>query len=52
MPHYAPPMQLYNMKDDPREQENLYAAHPEIVARLKDLLAKYERERRSVPRRG
>ena len=52
VPADAPPMQLYNMQDDPRERENLYAAHPEIVARLKDLLAKYEREGRSVPRRG
>jgi len=45
-------MQLYNMQDDPRERENLYVAHPEIVARLKDLLEKYQREGRSVPRRG
>ena len=51
VPADAPPMQLYNVQDDPRERENLYAAHPEIVARLKDLLEKYRREGRSVPRR-
>lgn len=52
VPADAPPMQLYNMQDDPREQENLYDAHPEIVARLKGLLEKYQREGHSVPRRG
>ena len=52
VPADAPPMQLYNMQDDPRERENLYTVHPEIVTRLKDLLEKYQREGRSVPRRG
>ena len=29
-----PPGQLYNLADDPREQRNLHATRPEIVARL------------------
>ena len=33
-----PPVQLYNLKEDPSEQINLYAEHPEIVKELTDLL--------------
>ncbi|MBD8488733.1 arylsulfatase [Echinicola sp. CAU 1574] len=32
------PGQLYNMKDDPAESNNLYAAHPEIVDELSKIL--------------
>jgi arylsulfatase A len=34
--------QLYNLKTDPREQWNVYAQHPEIVARLTKLLEGYK----------
>ena len=44
-----PPIQLYNMKDDPTESKNVYQEHPEIVSELKDLLQKYIREGRSTP---
>jgi arylsulfatase A-like enzyme len=43
--------QLYNLKDDPGEQNNLWLRKPEIVARLTALLEKYQREGRSVARR-
>src|SRR5262245_51696725 len=42
--------QLYNLKDDPGEQNNLWLRKPEIVARLTALLEKYRREGRSVQR--
>ena len=31
--------QLYNLKDDPAEQQNLLDAHPEIAAGMQDLLS-------------
>ncbi|WP_455995356.1 sulfatase family protein [Phocaeicola barnesiae] len=44
-----PSIQLYNMKDDPSETTNVEAEHPEIVSRLRALMAKYVREGRSTP---
>ena len=44
-----PPVQLYNMKEDPSETTNVEAEHPEIVSRLRDLMAKYVKEGRSTP---
>lgn len=44
-----PPIQLYNMKDNPSETTNVEAEHPEIVSRLRALMAKYVREGRSTP---
>ena len=44
-----PPIQLYNMKYDPSETTNVEAEHPEIVSRLRALMAKYVREGRSTP---
>ena len=44
-----PPIQLFNMKDDPIESKNVYREHPEIVKELKQLLQKYIREGRSTP---
>ena len=38
--------QLYNIQDDPAEQENLIGAHPEIAKRLADLLETH-RDRRT-----
>ncbi|TWU32243.1 hypothetical protein [Novipirellula artificiosorum] len=47
--------QLYNLQDDPDEQNNLVSEHPEIAQRLADLLAKQRNSGRSstmTPRRG
>lgn len=44
-----PEVQLYNMKTDPGEKENVYAAHPEIVEKLTALMKKYIVEGRSTP---
>jgi arylsulfatase A-like enzyme len=44
-----PPIQLYNVVDDPGETKNLQAEHPEIVRRLYGLLEKYVSEGRSTP---
>ncbi|MFC1762812.1 hypothetical protein ACFL6U_12135 [Planctomycetota bacterium] len=44
-----PPVQLYNLEVDPKEQNNLYAKHPEILAELlailKDMFAKADQRR-------
>jgi arylsulfatase A-like enzyme len=48
----GPQGQLYNLKDDPEEQNNLWLKQPDIVARLTALLEKYQREGRSVPVKG
>jgi arylsulfatase A-like enzyme len=42
-----PAGQLYNLRDDPAEQKNVYAENPQIVARMKALLERYKREGRS-----
>eukprot|EP00752_Nemacystus_decipiens_P015018 g13374.t1 len=39
--------QLYNLKDDPQEKNNLWQDKPEIVAELTALLEKYKAEGRS-----
>ena len=44
------PGQLYNLKDDPGETNNLWDKHPEIVERLSALLEKYKRDGRTRPR--
>ncbi|MBI4904893.1 MAG: sulfatase-like hydrolase/transferase [Acidobacteria bacterium] len=44
-----PEGELYNMKADPLEQDNLYFKRPDIVKNLKALLEKYQREGRSRP---
>ena len=44
-----PPIQLYNLKDDPAEKNNLQEANPEKVKELKVLLTKYIEEGRSTP---
>jgi len=44
-----PKIQLYNLKEDPGEQNNLQAEKPEIVEELKALLTKYIEEGRSTP---
>lgn len=44
-----PPVQLYDLTADVGERRNLQAEHPEIVARLRQLLEKYVAEGRSTP---
>jgi arylsulfatase A-like enzyme len=39
--------QLYNLKDDPQEKNNLWKDKPEVVAELSALLEKYKAEGRS-----
>jgi arylsulfatase A-like enzyme len=45
-----PDVQLYNVQDDPTEKTNLYAEHPDIVAKLKTALDEYQRDGRTAPR--
>jgi len=44
-----PEGQLYDLEADPAESRNLYARHPEKVARLTALLEKYKASGRSAP---
>ena len=43
----GPQGQLYNLADDPAEQNNLWAEHPDLVAALSALLEKYKDDGRS-----
>ena len=48
--HNIPPKpegQLYNIKEDPGETNNLWSEHPETVERLTILLEQYKKEGRS-----
>jgi arylsulfatase A-like enzyme len=44
-----PPVQLYDMTKDVGERTNEYKAHPEVVARLTELLKKYIADGRTTP---
>ncbi|WP_297906046.1 arylsulfatase [uncultured Parabacteroides sp.] len=44
-----PKVQLYNMKEDPSETNNVCAEHPEIVKELRALMIKYIKDGRSTP---
>ncbi|MDR1098419.1 MAG: arylsulfatase [Tannerella sp.] len=44
-----PAIQLYNMKTDPAETQNVYAGHTEIVRKMTGLLISYVRNGRSTP---
>ncbi|MFV0346680.1 MAG: sulfatase family protein [Bacteroidales bacterium] len=44
-----PPFQLYNLADDPGEQNNLIDKHPEVEQELKTLLTEYVKNGRSTP---
>lgn len=44
-----PEIQLYDMKNDPFESQNLYASYPGVVAELKQTILRYVREGRSRP---
>ncbi len=49
MPDNAPPIQLYDMEDDVREQNNVYDQNPQVVKELRDLLISYIVDGRSTP---
>jgi arylsulfatase A len=44
--------QLYNLKKDPAEKDNLWDRHPDIVERLTKLLEKYKKQGHSRPVSG
>ena len=46
-----PPVQLYDLKNDPSENTNLCEENPDVVKRLTNLLEKYKRQGRSAPAR-
>jgi len=48
-PKPGTPGQLYNLEEDPYEQNDLWDTHPEIVEKLTKLLEKYKGEGRSAP---
>lgn len=48
---HLPPVQLYDLAADVGERTNLQGRHPEVVARLRQLLAKYVAQGRSTPGR-
>ncbi|HEY1057008.1 MAG: sulfatase family protein [Daejeonella sp.] len=43
-----PPFQLYNLKIDPAEKQNIVNEHPKVVKELKSLLTKYIKNGRST----
>jgi len=45
----GPQGQLYNLQDDPGEQQNLWTERPEIVERLTVLLERYKQQSHSRP---
>ena len=50
VPGTAPPMQVYDMANDPSEQRNVYAEHPDVAAELLAILNRYRQADRSVYR--
>jgi hypothetical protein len=46
-----PPVQLYDMENDPAEKNNLFDKHPDVVKELQALLHKYQSEGRSAASR-
>lgn len=44
-----PAVQLYNLKQDPCESQNIYQQHPEVVEELRELMKQYIRNGRSTP---
>jgi hypothetical protein len=47
-----PDGQLYDMRADPAEENNLYDERPDVVRRLAALLNRYTENGRSAPRSG
>jgi arylsulfatase A-like enzyme len=52
VPPGAPPVQLYNMHDDPSESNNIARQRPDLVEHLKRVLDHYRSTGRSVEERG
>jgi len=50
-PRPGTPGQLYNLKEDPYEQNDLWEKYPEVVERLAALLERYRKDGRSAPLR-
>jgi len=48
----APPKQLYNIKEDPYQTENVYAQHPEIAKELDTILQRYRADIGPYPELG
>ncbi len=46
-----PPVQLYDLETDPKEQQNVYSRRPEVVEELRALLKQYVTQGRSTPGR-
>jgi arylsulfatase A-like enzyme len=46
---HSHPGELYNLRDDLLQRNNLYGERPEIVRELKELLARLQRDGRSTP---
>lgn len=44
-----PPIQLYDLQNDPGETTNVHDQHPEVVREMEDLLTRYVSEGRSTP---
>ncbi|MDR1666481.1 MAG: sulfatase-like hydrolase/transferase [Bacteroidales bacterium] len=44
-----PKVQLYNIKTDPAEKNNVYTEYPEVVNELKEMMMRYIRDGRSTP---
>ncbi len=40
MTHADGPIELYNLQSDPAEQHNVAAAHPDVIARIADIMKK------------
>jgi arylsulfatase A-like enzyme len=41
----APPAQLYDLKADPKQTQNLYRMQPDVVAELQTLLERYQKDK-------
>ena len=48
----APEVQLYDLRSDPRQEENVAPRHPEVVRKLAQVLAAYRREIPAGPELG
>ena len=44
-----PKYQLYNLKEDPSEQHNLYEDRPKLASEMEELMIQYINEGRSTP---
>ena len=49
--HVTRKLELFNLKDDPRQSKDLYAEHPDKVASMRNLLHRYIAGERCAPSR-